>query len=90
MITRQADALKRFRRNLNLSQKDLGDHLGVNPQYISNMERSLAPVPPEYTAWLVDLANGSRAKWIKEFKKAYLRDQEIQWNTRFLNACEGE
>lgn len=40
--------LKRFRKENNLSQKDICDILGVNQSFVSQMENFKRPIPKEY------------------------------------------
>ena len=40
--------LREFREKADLTQGELANHINVNVQFISNMERGICMIPPEY------------------------------------------
>ena len=77
------DRIKKAREAAGLSQKEISDALGLSgPQYISNIERGLAQLPPPYipavarmillseSVLIEDLVEVYRQKCIAAVKKA--------------------
>ncbi len=68
------NCLKEARIAQGLSQKEVGDHLGIHPQYISNYERGLCSPPMYSFDKLMKLLKADREKVVT----AMLEDSRIE------------
>ena len=68
------NCLKEARVKQGLSQKDVGDHLGIHSQYISNYERGLCSPPMYSLDQLLRLLRANRDKVVL----AMLKDSRIE------------
>lgn len=71
--------VKGFRKNLGLTQKELATSIGMHPQFISNIERGLAAVPPKTVKKLVRRYDMN----IMEYVKHFMEDKATQMVKRF-------
>ena len=58
--------LKLFRRDFNLTQKDLADMMGVHPQYVSNVECGRNQRALSFCALLLDLVPSERRIYLMD------------------------
>ena len=103
MIKITAEKIKEIRKENNLSQEQLGDILGVHPQYISNIERGTKPVSHKLIEKLeqkglliYEEASPERPDWLKDLtQKEELMLQEMiekdkELLSLFFGACNGD
>lgn len=80
------EMLKNARKEHKLSQKEVAEHLGVHPQYVSNVERNMCPPSLDMIDKLSKLFNLDRSELVniivEDYKKrvteVLLSEREIR------------
>jgi len=78
----QAELLKKYRAKSEVTQSQLAKHLKLTtPQYISNMERGLCPIPLKHVKKLCKFLDANP----KDFFNAFMLDEKRMWRKSGLH-----
>jgi transcriptional regulator with XRE-family HTH domain len=73
-------ALRKLRQQANVSQQHVASACKfTNPQYISNIERGLAAVPPKHLKKIANALGYNQKEFAHIMFHAYLEDEEARW-----------
>ena len=78
--------IREFRTKNDLSQRDLGDKLSINPQVVYDVERGKIGIPLEAMKILIKKHKGIKDK----LKKAWLADKVMQAKIKWARLERGK